>query len=47
MADYQTVAQVNDYISVPAERKVDAARAAAISPFMDRFYRNMNAYGRG
>lgn len=38
---------VNDYISVPAERKLDAARAAAISPFMDRFYRNMDAYGRG
>ncbi len=39
--------QVNDYISVPAEKKLDAARAAAISPFMDRFYRNMDAYGRG
>jgi len=39
--------QVNEYISVPAERKLDAARAAAISPFMDRFYRNMDAYGRG
>ena len=41
------ILQVNDYISVPQERKLDAIRAAAISPFMDRFYRNMDAYGRG
>ena len=46
-AYYCLFMQVNDYISVPAERKLDAARAAAISPFMDRFYRNMDAYGRG
>ncbi len=46
-AYYCLFMQVNDYISVPAERKLDAARAAAIPPFMDRFYRNMDAYGRG
>ena len=39
--------QVQQYITEPAERKVEAVRAAAISPFMDRFYRNMDAYGRG
>lgn len=35
---------VNDYISVPAQRKAEEERAAAISPFMDRFYRNLDAY---
>lgn len=35
---------VNDYIVVPAQKKADAERAAAISPFMDRFYRNLDAY---
>lgn len=39
--------QVQQYITVPAEQKSEAIRAAAISPFMDRFYRNLDAYGRG
>ncbi|KAL3144116.1 hypothetical protein ABBQ32_003907 [Trebouxia sp. C0010 RCD-2024] len=38
---------VQQYITIPAEQKTEAVRAAAISPFMDRFYRNLDAYGRG
>ena len=41
------ILQVQQYITVPQEQKVESARAAAISPFMDRFYRNLDAYGRG
>ncbi|KAL3144868.1 hypothetical protein ABBQ38_001968 [Trebouxia sp. C0009 RCD-2024] len=39
--------EVQQYITIPAEQKTEAIRAAAISPFMDRFYRNLDAYGRG